>query len=230
MSSISPRRLTVALAAAVLILAVGACQPVSVPVSHQMADLQDSAWPAVSSDREPERVWQAAHLLVERYLTTTDTITRDGGEGPGRMAGLVTATWLPTEDDAFAHYRQVGLRTIGETVVDSLVIQSVGRSLEGGIHIDAFACVDATWVWLLPHDAPDPPEGLIDWLRWGEDDLGVSDEDYVEWSEYLDLFQPLPGEREAIVFWIVGDSLNSLAIDGTVNWEGADPCHTAPTE
>ena len=58
----------------------------------------------------------------------------------------------------------------------------------------------------------------------------MSDEDYVEWSEYLDLFQPLPGEREAIVFWIVGDSLNTLAIDGTVNWEGADPCHITPTE
>jgi hypothetical protein len=230
MSSTFPHRHAVALITAAVIFAVGACQPVSVPSSHVTGDLLDSAWPEVSGDLEPEGVWQAAHLLIEHYLTTTDTITQDGGEGPGRMAGLVTAAWLPTEEAAFAHYRRSSLRTIGETVVDSLVIQSSGKSPAGGIRIDAFACVDARWVWLLPRDAPDPPEGLIDWLRWGGDDLDVSDEDYDEWSEYLDLFPPLPGEREAIVFWIVGDSLNSLAIDGTVNWEGADPCHITPTE
>lgn len=230
MSSIFSHRLALAIATTAAIVGLGACQPVSVPVSHEATDLLDAAWPTVSKDVEPEGVWQATQLIVERYLSTTDTITREGGEGPSRMAGLVTAGWLPTEEDAFSHYRRAGLRTIGDTVFDSLVIQSAGRSLTGGVEIEAFACVDATWVWLLPHDAPDPPEGLIDWLRWGEESFDVSDDEYVEWSDYLDVFEPLPGEREAIVFWIVGDSLNSLAIDGTVNWEGADPCHTTVTE
>jgi hypothetical protein len=37
---------------------------------------------------------------------------------------------------------------------------------------------------------------------------------------------PQPGEREAIVFWLVGATASSLAIDGTINWEGAHACHT----
>jgi hypothetical protein len=86
-------------------------------------------------------------------------------------------------------------------------------------------CVDASWVWLVPHDAPDPPDGLTEWLRWGEDDGEISDEDYDLWSDYLDTVQPIPGEREAIVVWLVGNDLRSLAIDGTINWEGADACH-----
>jgi hypothetical protein len=142
------------------------------------------------------------------------------------MAPLTTPAWFPAEEAAFAHYRNQKLRTIGNTVFDSLVIQSVAWSVTGVLHVDAIVCVDASWVWLVPHDAPNPPEGLTEWLRSGDSELEILDEDYELWSDYLDTVQPIPGEREAIVVWLVGDTLGSLAIDGTINWEGADACHT----
>jgi len=206
-------------------LAVGACQPLARSLPEVPGDLADSAWPVVSDDLDPDRVVDATQTLITRYLATTDTITQQGGEGPGRMAVLTTASWFPAEEAAFAHYRRQGLRTIGATVFDSLVIQSVSTSVTGSLHVDAVVCVDASWVWLLPIDAPDPPDGLLDWLGWDDEGMEMSDEEFEEWSQYLEDVSPIPGEREAIVVWLVGQDLSSLAIDGTVNWEGAHRCH-----
>jgi hypothetical protein len=223
------RRLTLRYATtavtALLTVAVGACQQAPMPVSPVGLDLSDRAWPVVDESVNPDLVVDAAHRTISRYLAVTDAITRDGGGEPGRMAGLTTPSWFPTEEEAFAHYRTQRLRTIGDTVFDSLVVQSVSKSVTGAIHVDAIACVDASWVWLLPLDAPDPPDGLVEWLRWG-DGVEVLDDDYEQWSEYLESVQPVSGEREAIVLWLVGQDLTSLVIDGTVNWEGADACHT----
>jgi hypothetical protein len=210
-----------------LLVAVGACQQGPTSDAPVTSGLSDSAWPNANDSLDPDLVVDAAHRVVSRYLATTDTITRDGGEGSSRMAGLTTPSWLPTEEAAFAHYRTQRLRTIGDTSFDSLVIQSVSESVTGAIHVDAIVCVDARWVWLLPWDAPDPPEGLVEWLRWGDDDVEISDDDFALWSDYLDSVQPVPGEREAIVLWMAGADLGSLVIDGTVNWEGADSCHTS---
>lgn len=220
------RRLTVAAASAMIMVALGACQGPPVALPPAATELADSAWPTTQDTFDPERVTAAAHGLISRYLATTDAITQEGGGASGRMANLTTASWFPTEEAAFAHYREQGLRTIGDTEFDSLVVQSVSESVTGAIHIDAIVCVDASWVWLVPTDAPDPPEGLMEWLRFGEDDMEISDDDYWLWSEYVDEVGPLPGEREAIVVWLVGKDLSSLAIDGTVNWEGANACHT----
>ena len=222
---LTPRQIIISLTA-VLVLAVAACQPPPTSLPPVASHLSDSSWPSADDTLAPDLVTGAAHSVISRYLATTDTITREAGEGPGRMAGLTTPSWFPTEEAAFAHYRNQGLRTIGETVFDSLVVQSVSESVTGAVHVDAMVCVDARWVWLLPKDAPDPPEGLVDWLRWGDDDGEVSDDVFGEWSDYLDSVEPVAGEREAVVLWLVGQDLTSLAIDGTVNWEGANACHT----
>jgi hypothetical protein len=226
MSSHHTLRQTTLLAAVATVVALAGCQPATVSLPPVAAERSDGAWPSVDDGVDPDVLFDLAHTLVTRYLDTTDTITREGGVGSERMATLTTADWFPAEEAAFAHYRAEGLRTIGDTEFDSLVIQSVSESVTGDIHIDAIACVDASWVWLVPDSAPDPPEGLIDWLRWGVDDDDISDEDYDQWSEYLETVSPQPGEHEAIVFWLVGATLSSLAIDGTINWEGAHACHT----
>jgi hypothetical protein len=219
-------RYTMITVAGFLVVALGACQPAPVALPSVTSELSDSSWPTSDDTLDPDQVFEAAHRLIGRYLATTDTITQDGGQRPSRMATLTTPAWFLTEEAAFAHYLGQGLRTIGDTVFDSLVIQSVFESATGQVHVDAIVCVDASWVWLLPAQAPDPPEGLVQWLRWGEGDSELGDEEFDSWSEYLDLFYPIPGEREAIVLWLVGDTLGSLAVDGTVNWEGADACHT----
>jgi hypothetical protein len=223
------RHVTVGLTA-LSVLALGACQQPPVVPSPVTSTLSDSAWPDVDLELDPDLVAESAHRLITRYLATTDTITRDGGEGASAMAGLTTRSWFPTEDAAFAHYRAENLRTLGDTVFDSLVIQSVGEPVTGGIHVDAFACVDASGVWLLSRDDPDPPEGFMEWWHNPENASEVPEEEFAVWSHYADSVQPIPGKREAIVFWLVGETLGSLAIDGTVNWEGADPCHTTATD
>jgi len=225
----SSRRATpraIHLTTAAVVVALGACQPVAMSPPPTTAELSDSAWPTAVDTTHPDELFDAAHSVITRYLHTTDTITRDGGESPHRMAALTTAAWFPIEEAAFAHYRAEGLRTIGDTVFDSLVIQSIHESVSGDMHIDVIACVDATWVWLIPHDAADPPDGLMQWLRWGGEDDDISDDDREQWSDYLDTVSPQPGQREAIVFWLVGEPGSSLAIDGTINWEGAHTCHT----
>ena len=210
-----------------VVAALGACQPAVSPLSPVSAELSDDAWPVTNNDTDTDMLAPHVHTLISRYLETTDTITRDGGDGPDRMAPLTTSSWFSVEQAAFAHYRTERLRTVGDTIFDSLVIQSVSQSPTGVLHVDAIACVDATWVWLVPYDSPDPPDGLIEWLRGGDPDENVSDDDYEQWSEYLDAVSPEPGHREAIVFWLVGDTPSSLALDGTINWEGAHACHIA---
>lgn len=226
MSTRFPLRPLTIFVSGVVVVALAGCQPAPVSVTPVAIELTDSSWPVADHTIDPDLVAGAAHSVVSRYLATTDTITAEGGEGPGKMAGLTTPAWFPTEEEAFSHYRSEGLRTIGDTVFDSLVVQSVSESVTGELHVDVFVCVDATRVWLLPQDAPDPPEGLVEWLRWGDSDMEVSDDEFETWSDYVDTFQPVSGEREAIVFWLVGKDPGSLLIDGTINWEGADPCHT----
>lgn len=228
-SRYSLRQMVTPVLVAALVGGVGACQPVGAapPVT---TELSDSAWPSVSDSHHPDLVWQASHTAITRYLNTTDVITRDGGQAPHRMAPVTTSAWFPTEQAAFAHYRNEGLRTIGTTVFDSLVVQSVTNAVDGGLHIDVIACVDATWVWLLPQEAPDPPPGLIDWLRDSEEAEEIPEDQFDQWSSYLETVSPTPGERQAIVFWLVGSDPATLKIDGTVNWEGASACHLTTTD
>lgn len=218
-------RYTITFVTLLIVWPATACQMSPASFEPATSELSGSAWP-VASELDPDRVFGEAETLITRYLATTDAITRDGGDGPTRMVGVVTESWFPREDAAFAHYQEQRLRTVGHTTVDSLVIQSVSQSVTGNLHVEAIACVDATGVWLLSHDAPDPPEGLVEWWGGGHQGQEMSETEFDEWSEYLEDAEPLSGEREAIVLWLVGQDLTSLAIDGTVNWEGAHSCHT----
>lgn len=231
MSAHHPLRVTLAAALGVGVLAVGGCQVTEV-ISHintsSVTDLGSEVWPQLSGSPSPERLGEVAHLSISHYLATTDAITREGGEGPERMRPHTTAQWFAVEDESFRQYRALGLRTVGDTVFDSVTVQSLWWPTAGGIEMDAVACIDARGVWLLPTGAPDPPPGLIDWMTSPSDFYELDPEESEEWQEYLDTYQPQLGAREPVVFYLVGDSPDSLAIDGTLDWEGANWCQISP--
>lgn len=191
--------------------------------------------PAVPSEQpglirfDPDEVALRATQAIDSYLQLTDVITTDGGKGPERMAAMVTDTWLPTELSAFALYRDRAIRTLGVTRFDSLVVQSARTPVTGGVEVAAVICVDATDVWVVGRDVPDPPESMLAWLLSGEDDTDVDDAEFALWTEYLATYEPQPGVREPIVVWLVGSSLANLRVDATTNWEGAHSC-TQTTE
>lgn len=193
------------------------------------------AGPPASSEQpavirlDPDGVALRATQAIDAYLQVTDAITTAGGEGPERMAPMVTDSWLPTELSAFALYRDRAIRTLGVTRFDSLVVQSARTPVTGGVEVAAVICVDATDVWVVGRDVPDPPESMLAWLLSGEDDTDVDDAEFALWTEYLATYEPQPGVREPIVVWLVGSSLANLRVDATTNWEGAHSC-TQTTE
>jgi hypothetical protein len=184
----------------------------------------DVGWPAAEDETFQLDVERAAGDVVGSYLALTDRITSEGGDGAWSMSALTTSTWFPTEQRGFDHYVAEGLRTIGETRFHSLVVQSVWQPGGDALEIDVVACVDATGVWLLPLDAPDPPEGLVEWVASDAQFFEGDDLQFQEWTSYLDTYLPAPGVVEAVVFWLVGSSLTDLRIDGTANWEGVHSC------
>lgn len=199
-------------------------------VTPPAAGLNSEMWPLDSGSPSPEYLEQVTHNTVSQYLATTDTITRDGGEDPRRMKPHTTEQWFLVEDGSFSHYRALGLRTVGDTVFDQAVVQSLWWPRAGGVEIHTVACVDARGVWLLSGEAPDPPAGLFDWLYNGANDDEAVPEDIELWQEYLDTHQPEAGVREPVVFYLVGDNADSLVVDGTLNWEGANWCHITPID
>ena len=194
------------------------------------------AGPAVSGEQppvirfDPDEVALRATQAIDSYLQTTDAITADGGENPERMAAMVTDNWLPTELSAFALYRDRAIRTLGVTRFDSLIVQSARTPVAGGVEVAAVICVDATAVWVVGRDVPDPPETMLAWLLSGDDDTDVDDAEFALWTEYLATYDPQPGVREPIVVWLVGPSLADLRVDTTTNWEGAHSCTQITTE
>lgn len=223
-----------AAAAMVGIFFVASCatipDPTAASPSSPVSPLATEAWPEGESRLDPDALQAVATATVAEYLAATDLITREGGIGPERMAPFTTPQWLITEERAFDHYRLSGIRTIGRTEFDTLIVQSSWSKASGGVALDVVACVDARWVWLLPADAPDPPDGLVDWLMAAGDEAEAGDEEFADWADYLDSHTTSPGSREAIVFWLAGPSLQTVVIDGSSHWEGAHSCHQPPIE
>jgi hypothetical protein len=177
---------------------------------------------------DSETLTDRASQTIAAYLSLTDTIAGEGGAMAGRMAQATTPEWFPAEQSAFDRYRNQGVRTVGKTLVDSLVVLHVWEPVAGGIEVDVFSCVDARGVWLIPAGAPEPPEGLMEWVMSPPDvaDLPeeVPEEVRDEWFDYLEVYQPQPGVREAIVWWLRGSEVDSLVVDGSTHWDGAASC------
>lgn len=164
-----------------------------------------------------------ARRAIEAYLATSDAITADGGRGHERMRALVTPTWLPREDDGFSYYRDTGERTVGRSVLESSQVQLARRTPEGILDIGVITCIDTTKVLVLGPEDEDPSEAVWQWLGT----RALSDappEDWETIEAYFEQTSARPGDRRAIVFWLVGESLDQLRVDHSEQWWGLTLC------
>lgn len=165
--------------------------------------------------------------VVERYLQITDEIGAQGGGDAERIASIVTPDWLPREREGFADYVTSGIRTIGRTRFDHVAVQSARLTAQGDIEVAVFLCVDSSSVWVIDVSAPEPPEGLMEWL----DNPNPPEPDELswdEWAQFAEDAQARPGYREPILVWLLGPDVHSLKVDSTENWLSAHPCEQSP--
>jgi hypothetical protein len=164
-----------------------------------------------------------ATRAVESYLERSDLITSEGGASPERMAALVTAEWYPEEEEGFARFTTAGERTLGQTTVDGLQVQLARKLPGGGLDIGVIACVDATKVLVLGLEEADPPTEVLEWQGEWESFDGTTE----EW-EVIEGFWATTsarwGQRDAVVFWLLGESTEELLVDHTEQWWGISRC------
>lgn len=161
--------------------------------------------------------------LLDRYLSTTDLITTEGGSNPSRIRDLVSDTWWREEEEGFLVYQARGERTLGETTMDSVLVQSVDETAGGMLDISTFACVDSSEVFVLGRDAPEPPEEVWAWHPHYDDFAGTEEERAVIDQYFADADVRF-GQRQPVVFWLTGPTLDTLVIDSSEQWWGAHPC------
>ena len=166
---------------------------------------------------------QAALAATTKYLEVSDQITASGGADPQAMRTLVTDTWWPEEEAAFAYYSDHGLRTLGETTVSDLVVQTAYERVDGEYEIGVIGCVDSTGVFVLPEDAAEPPDEVMRWHPHYEDFEGAAEESAII-EEFLSLEGLSWGSRHAVVFWFEGPRLSDLALDSSQQWWGVYSC------
>lgn len=163
-----------------------------------------------------------AARVIESYLATSDAITADRGEGSHRMQNLVSSSWFPVEDDGFAYYRATGERTVGQSVLETSRVQLARRTPEGILDIGVITCIDTTGVLVLGSEDPDPSQLVVDWLK--QKMTPELPEDVEAIGDYFEQTSARPGDRRAIVFWLVGESLDQLRVDHSEQWWGVTLC------
>ena len=166
---------------------------------------------------------QAALAATTTYLEVSDQITASGGGDPRAMRTLVSDTWWPEEEAAFAYYTDQDLRTLGETTVSDLVVQTAYVRVDGNYEIGVIGCVDSTGVFVLPEDAPEPPAEVMRWHPHYDDFEGTAEESAII-EEFLSLEGLSWGSRHAVVFWFEGPRLSDLALDSSEQWWGVYSC------
>lgn len=205
------------------VLLVG-CSPVeSVAVLPVVA----TEAPPVASPQLPDDFYAlagaAALGLLTAYLITSDEITQDAGLNPDRMSRWVSPEWLDKELEGFRYYQETQERTVGDSAVDSAVVQLARITPEATLDVGVMACVDTTAVLVMPPDTPDPPNEVLAWHPHYE---GFDGSDQ-EWAVIEDFFATVPvriGDRRAIVFWLTGDTLDTLVVDSSEEWWGINEC------
>lgn len=165
----------------------------------------------------------SARAAVVRYIGLSDQITAAGALDTAAMAPVVSSEWWLAEQEGFAYFVDEGLRSVGTSEVSHFVVQSARLTSGGMVEVGAIACVDTTGVFVLPLDAPDPPESIWQWHPHYED----FDGDPAQWAE-LEAFLEQPqlswGSPEAVVFWFEGSRMDSLVLTSSEPWWGVYPC------
>ncbi len=207
-----------------LVIATAGCTPATEP--PEPVEAQAPPIPVLAqlpSDDLFEASALGATRAVESYLERSDLITSEGGVSPERMASLVTPQWYPKEVEGFARFATAQERTLGQTTVDSLQVQLARQLPEGGLDIGVIACVDATKVLVLGLEDADPPTEVLEWQGEWESFDGTAEEwDVIEgfWVTTSARW----GQRDAVVFWLLGESTEELLIDHTEQWWGISRC------
>ena len=191
--------------------------------SDSPADFDQPSFPVLRADD----VDDPAQQLLTDYLQATDEATRSGGVETQAMAALVTEAWLPTEQRGFDEYQQRSIRTLGQTTHSQFTVQSARWTADGLVEVAVFACIDASSVWVIPADAPEPPADLIEWLGRGAPAEVPTEDQATMWQDFIDQAQPDAGQNEPVLLWMLGTTIDTLRIDATDTWRGYHPCHTA---
>ena len=187
--------------------------------SQDVATLDSVDWGISSDDVAPP-----ARAVVSSYLRITDEIGARGGRDSESISEAVTPLWLPRELEGFSDYLNQSIRTLGQTRFDQFAVQSARTTATGELEVAVFLCVDSSKVLVIGADDADPPESLQSWLD-APDGEAEPDQDTVDsWEPYLQDTGARTGFREPIVIWLVGNGPESLLVDGTENWRGANPC------
>jgi hypothetical protein len=206
------------------VLGTAACGVVPAGEQSTMAPPLVEAGPVVES--LPEGFYDQANgfatRVIEEYLETSDAITADRGEGSQRMQDLVSSSWFPVEEDGFAYYRATGERTVGKSVLETSRVQLARRTPEGILDIGVITCIDTTGVLVLGSEDPDPPQPVVDWLEKRMTPELPDDVEAI--GDYFEQTSARPGDRRAIVFWLVGNSLDQLRVDHSEQWWGVTLC------
>ena len=207
-----------------LIIVLSGCAPSAEPL--EPAEPEVPPMPVVAqlpSDDLFEAAGLGATRAVGAYLERSDVITSEGGVAPERMASLVTPEWYPKEAEGFARFTTARERTLGQTAVDSLQVQLARKLPGGGLDIGVIACVDATKVLVLGLEDVDPPAEVLEWQGEWESFDGTTE----EW-EVIEGFWATTnarwGQRDAVVFWLLGESTDQLLVDHTEQWWGISRC------
>lgn len=192
------------------------------------ADFPDtSSPPAAVIEALPEGFYDEAggfaHRVIEGYLAMSDSITAEGGWGHERMRAVVTPAWFPLEEEGFAHFRDARERTVGQSILESSQVQLARKTPEGFLDIGVITCVDTTRVLVVGSDDDDPPPAVMEWLGTGAL-AEVAPEDGEIIDGYFETSTARPGDRRAVVFWLVGESLDQLRIDHSEQWWGITLC------
>lgn len=206
------------------VLSIAACSAVPGEAQTQVPPAPETAGPVVESLPEGfyDEAGGFAGRVIETYLATSDAITADRGEGPERMQKLVTSAWFPIEDDGFAYFRATGERTVGTSVLETFRVQLARRTPEGTLDIGVITCIDTTGIVVLSPEDPDPSQPVMDWLAKRQTSSALEDVEAV--GVYFDETSARPGDRRAVVFWLVGESLDQLLVDHTEQWWGVTLC------
>ena len=210
------------------ILALGGCQFVD---RESVAPGSDSAPDALLLGHVPggvpegffEDARDASEDVLRRYIQVSESITAQGGGQSEPMRELVTPEWWSSEVDGFEYFQDENLRTVGESSLSRMLVQSARRTPANTIEVGVIACVDGTDLFVVPIDTPDPPESVWDWHPHYEDFEGAE----AQWAE-IEAFLTTPGvswgSPEAVVFWFEGPTMGSLALASSEPWWGVYPC------
>ena len=176
--------------AAIALLALSGCQPDTVPIIPDPVPTSDLLF-----DSEEEAL-AAAEEAYGAYLAVLDTIFAEGGERPERLRDVATEEVLSEQLSGFESYASEGKRSVGETLFDSMVLQSADLSrFEVTDVVVVYVCQDFSAIDVLGPDGSSV----------------VSQSRQTRW--------PL-----TVTFDATDGSPRPLVVSSTEDWTGADFC------